>query len=69
MDRLAYQAELFSNLLLAMRKDLGLSNRGIERKTLWAQMTLGEPELLFELAATKPEMSADELDELARETS
>ena len=65
VGRLAKQAELFSELLLAMRRDLGLSNRGIDKKTLWAELTLKEPELLFEWAKKNPEMLSGDLDEMA----
>ena len=64
VGRLAHHSELFSELLLAMRRDLGLSNRGIDKKTLWAELNLKEPELLFEWAQKDPDMLSGELDKM-----
>ncbi len=51
---------LMGDFVLAVRKDLGLSNKGIDRKT-FASLILKNPDLFLEMATKNPRVTLAEL--------
>ena len=51
----------YGDFLLAMRKDLDLPCKGLDRKEFGARHVLRNPELLLRLGEESPDMSLDEL--------
>ena len=51
---------LMGDFVLAVRKDLGLSNKGIDRKT-FASLILKNPDLFLDMALKNPRVTLAEL--------
>lgn len=54
----------YGELILTMRKDLGLSNRGLDKASFGAKLILRDPDLLLEQMRTTPSMSTTDLREI-----
>ena len=59
----------YGELVLTMRKDVGLSNRGIDEKTFGARLVLRNPDFLLSFMKTNPSMSVAELTRIEEEKS
>lgn len=63
VEWMAKNLELYGQLLLAMRKDVGLSRRGLDDGTFGLRFRLRNPDLLLQAVSENPNMSLDELAE------
>ena len=59
---------IYGDFLLAMREDLGLSNKGLDR-TMAAKLMLQNPKLLLELAKDNPSITLDDVAKEERKRS
>ena len=51
---------LMGDFLLSMRKDLGFSNKGIDRRT-FAHLILRNPDLFLDMASENPKITMAEI--------
>ena len=67
IGELGEQLQTLGALILAMRKDLGLSNRGIDEKTFAAHLILRHADVFLNHLKTNPKMTNNEYTKVERE--